>query len=66
MPSKVIYLREQREAKQRKLGRSIDDIRQHAVRRAELNRTIERHEPDNLASGMDMKKILNAVDGEDE
>lgn len=66
MTSKVIDLQQKRREKRSKTGLTIAEIRQRAARRATINRTIERHEPDNLASGKDMKEILNEVEDDGE
>ncbi len=66
MASKVTDLQHERRKRRDKTGWTLEEIRQRAAQRAAINRTLERHEPDGLASGKDMNSIADEPDDDDE
>ena len=64
MAEKITDLNKVRQEKRQKSGWSIDEIRARAAQERALYKGLGQSEPDELASGGDMKKILE--DAEDE
>lgn len=64
--SKVVDLHAARRAKRDKTGWTIEELRRQAARDAEEYRHLGKDEPANLASGIDMKKIISGQADHDE
>lgn len=58
MSKKVINLTEVRQKNRQKSGWTIEEIRERAAQERALYKGLAENEPDDLASGGDMKKIL--------
>jgi hypothetical protein len=63
---KVTDLQAARRAKREKSGWTREELRQQAKRDAEEYRRLGTDEPANLASGVDMKKIISGAADHDE
>lgn len=59
MASKVVDIRPELQKRRRRKGWTIAEIEQRAAREAEAYRRQGKDEPGNLASGIDMKKIIS-------
>jgi hypothetical protein len=66
MASKVINIQDARRKKREKTGWTLAEIRERAAQRAAINRTLERHEPAELASGEHMNSTPEQPEDDDE
>lgn len=64
--TKVVDLQQVRRKKRDRTGWTMAEIRASAAKRAAANRQLEKDEPPNLASGGDMKTILDGNEVDDE
>lgn len=64
MSKKIINLTEVRQEKRQKSGWTIEEIRTRAAQERALYKGLGQSEPDELASGGDMKKILEEAEDE--
>ncbi len=64
MSKKIIDLTEVLQEKRQKSGWTIEEIRARAAQERALYKGLGENEPDELASGGDMKKILEETEDE--
>lgn len=64
MPPNLTNLQDARQKKRKKNGWSLSEIEKRAAEERALYKKLAKNEPDELASGGDMKKILEESDDE--